>query len=563
MTESTDTFGNTVATATPIALGDVIQGSINTEGDLDHFSLTLTGGTQYYLLLSSDRSDGDSLSGNFGTPDLSVFNAAITSVPLQNGKAWDDETAAMAFTPEDDGTYVIRVSELLDLATGEYTFQIIEATTPDDHSSIWQEATALTLEVEQSGEFELAYDRDWFSINLAAGVEYTVEVSEISDADGFISSLIPAQTTLRVYDGDGNASSIIATRTQESGAVSYTFTAETSEQHYLEVADFRDAYTGTYTIEVSSGSGNAPTNGEATLEGTGFVGTNINANVSSIEDADGIDNISYQWRADLTPIIGATSNSLEISDALAISVIDVIVTVTDDKGVVTVLPPSERILTSNSAEIGTEDNDRLDGSALSDIIKGLGGNDRINTFASNDLIDGGEGNDRIKSGSGDDIVEGREGNDRINTGGGDDFARGGTENDRIKGGGGDDDLNGDFGRDRVQGGSGDDLLGGGWGKDKLNGGSGSDVLIGGIGNDKLTGGGGADIFQFEEGDGEDTITDFTIGTDTIRIIDGPGRFRRLEITDTDDGALVDYETGGFIVEGVAAADLSSSDFEML
>ena len=47
----------------------------------------------------------------------------------------------------------------------------------------------------------------------------------------------------------------------------------------------------------------------------------------------------------------------------------------------------------------------------------------------------------------------------------------------------------------------------------LNGGANDDDLIGQDGDDTLTGGSGADEFVFDDGDGDDTVTDFQNGSD--------------------------------------------------
>ncbi|HZF44523.1 MAG TPA: M10 family metallopeptidase C-terminal domain-containing protein [Sphingomonadaceae bacterium] len=71
---------------------------------------------------------------------------------------------------------------------------------------------------------------------------------------------------------------------------------------------------------------------------------------------------------------------------------------------------------------------------------------------------------------------------------------------------------------RLFGGLGNDVLIGGAGNDSIRGGAGDDRLSGGAGVDTLTGGSGSDIFVFADAsyrNGNDTITDFVIGTDRI------------------------------------------------
>ncbi|WP_081402834.1 CARDB domain-containing protein [Scytonema hofmannii] len=99
-----------------------------------------------------------------------------------------------------------------------------------------------------------------------------------------------------------------------------------------------------------------------------------------------------------------------------------------------------------------------------------------------------------------DILIGRNGNDILNGRKGNDLLIGGALNDTLIGG---------TGRDTLDGGTGDDTL---------LGGSGNDTLIGGFGNDVLTGGAGADIFVLNNPNtGVDSITDFSVVDDTLRV----------------------------------------------
>jgi Ca2+-binding RTX toxin-like protein len=128
---------------------------------------------------------------------------------------------------------------------------------------------------------------------------------------------------------------------------------------------------------------------------------------------------------------------------------------------------------------GDNDNNRLIGTPLNDILKGGGGNDLIVSGFGKaqfgvDWLEGGDGDDRLISGSG---------------------------NDRLVGG---------SGNDWLKAGKGDDSLQGGDGNDRLIGNAGHDVIVGGSGNDRLTGGRGRDTFVYSSlTDGTDTITDFS------------------------------------------------------
>jgi Ca2+-binding RTX toxin-like protein len=97
---------------------------------------------------------------------------------------------------------------------------------------------------------------------------------------------------------------------------------------------------------------------------------------------------------------------------------------------------------------------------------------------------------------------------------------GGAGNDVIYGSRGNDTLNGGAGDDAIYGGRGNDTLYGGAGNDTLDGGAGDDTLYGGVGNDTLTGGAGKDTFVYANGDGNDTVKDYTAGQDTLEFSDG-------------------------------------------
>ncbi|MGF1719042.1 hypothetical protein L4D20_03240 [Vibrio kyushuensis] len=85
--------------------------------------------------------------------------------------------------------------------------------------------------------------------------------------------------------------------------------------------------------------------------------------------------------------------------------------------------------------------------------------------------------------------------------------------------GGADHIRGGQGDDIIKGQRGDDILEGNRGDDTINGGRGDDLLFGGVGDDTLTGGNGADTFSMRvTNGGNNTITDFKLGEDTLELV---------------------------------------------
>ena len=131
---------------------------------------------------------------------------------------------------------------------------------------------------------------------------------------------------------------------------------------------------------------------------------------------------------------------------------------------------------------------------------------------------------------------------------------GGDRNDFFASGGG---------NDRLGGGAGNDTLLGGDGNDTIDGGAGNDRLIGGDGNDTLTGGSEADVFVFfadglsPSGTGQDSITDFEIGTDQIELFGVPSADPAdLLITeDQNADALINIAGGSIALVGVSPTDV--------
>ena len=110
---------------------------------------------------------------------------------------------------------------------------------------------------------------------------------------------------------------------------------------------------------------------------------------------------------------------------------------------------------------------------------------------------------------------GGDGNDYMVCGLSNSYLYGESGNDELYGDQGNDYLDGGIGNDILNGYGGNDTLYGGTGDDRLFGGNGDDELHGGSGNDTLYGGTGGDVFWYDGGN--DTIYDYEVGTDIIRL----------------------------------------------
>ncbi|MBU2580479.1 MAG: hypothetical protein KJ622_02010, partial [Alphaproteobacteria bacterium] len=197
------------------------------------------------------------------------------------------------------------------------------------------------------------------------------------------------------------------------------------------------------------------------------------------------------------------------------------------------------------------------GSAFADELLGSSGNDRLRGQGGNDFIDGRGGIDRVEylNDGADVIVDlraGAIGEGTAQDGYGTTDTLVGIEN--ILGAvAGNDQLFGDAGNNEIRGEGGNDLI---------DGGAGDDRLLGGFGDDEQTGGAGFDQFEYFGGDGNDTITDFTVGEDVVRLRGGTGVTDFSDLVVSDDGngnahvTLLDGSTITLLGHAPGAVDAS-------
>ncbi len=203
--------------------------------------------------------------------------------------------------------------------------------------------------------------------------------------------------------------------------------------------------------------------------------------------------------------------------------------------------------TGNDTIAGGGGSDTLNSGYGEDLIYGNQGADSMLGGGGRDTLFGGQDGDVLLGGNDNDLLYGNKGADTISGGGNDDVLFGGQDNDILYGNAGNDSLFGNLGADTLCGGQGNDTLAGGDGADRIEGNRGDDVLSGGA---------GADTFVFSFGDGNETVTDFAAGTDTLALQNGLGVSGGAE---SGGNTLVTFSDGGTVtVIGVSKTDLAAA-----
>jgi len=112
----------------------------------------------------------------------------------------------------------------------------------------------------------------------------------------------------------------------------------------------------------------------------------------------------------------------------------------------------------------------------------------------------------------------------------------------------------------IFGGAGNDTIWAANGNDIIDGGSGNDTIFGGSGNDTLIGGTGSDIFQFTATAGNDTITDFSLTDDSIKLYFRDVDNNTVDSLSLDNGVLtwgVDNTNNNVVID--LSNTIASSD----
>ena len=243
-----------------VAVGGSATGEIESADDHDLFAVELEAGKTYQIDMSGEFTGGGTLyhphlravydaDGN----NMGVSDPVIIIPTYYNGElifAGEDEQAF--FTPDEDGTYYLAVSNFFSGTTGTYTVQVTEI--EDDFPETVDTTGTVEVGGTATGELQYETDRDWFAVELTAGETYKVELLGGRGKGGTLQD----PYIRGIHDANGRLISYADTTDYASGPHSNSevlFTPREDGTYYVAAGSYmsgeREEDVGTYTLQVS------------------------------------------------------------------------------------------------------------------------------------------------------------------------------------------------------------------------------------------------------------------------------------------------------------------------
>jgi hypothetical protein len=250
-----DDYGDTTATATAMALNTTVHGQTTHVQDIDMLKVTLKAGVTYNLKLWPDSA-------------YSTANAtsAWFSVSGQDGATGITVARAdTGFTPATDGAYYIAIKAGSDKPEN-YLFSATIA--PDDYSANAASTGRLTLNGTAKGTLELSGDRDWFALDMTAGMTYGLALKY---GAGVTLSPSANQIALKLVDAQGHTLTS-ATPSDFSNDPVLSYTATASGKFYVEIGGGAGTYLLGSSLVQHDDAGNTPATAAVLPTGTAING---------------------------------------------------------------------------------------------------------------------------------------------------------------------------------------------------------------------------------------------------------------------------------------------------
>ena len=208
-------------------------------------------------------------------PILTILDSNGSQI-AQNDDGGNSFESSLTYSPSTSGDFFIEAGAFSPSLTGTYQLDVTDVTVQDDHPDNIGGNTTLSVGTNQSGNLEIANDSDVFSLDVEAGVTYTI------DQKGFWSSVGNLRDPLLTLKDSAGA---ILSQNDDGGfrlESQIIFTPISTETVYVEAGAF-GTRTGTYEISVGA-SGTSADNDVADTPSLGL--TSIIPGISQTGDVE-------------------------------------------------------------------------------------------------------------------------------------------------------------------------------------------------------------------------------------------------------------------------------------
>lgn len=248
-------IGNDASTRARLAPGRDVSGTLEQEGDVDWYRLSVRSGQRYRITLNGG--DGE---GQLGDPTLRLLDASGGEL-LVNDDA-EGLNSMIEYAPPANGTVFVEAGAFGGALTGAYTLAVAAETAPTDNTAATTHTRGrLALGESLSSEIAFAGDSDWYRVRLEAGHSYRFSLSGSGDAP-------LADPLLTLHSADGEQ--VAVDDDGGEGLNAYLeFTAPTTGNYFVEAHGFDQSATGAYTLSAIAGDIPADASTDAVLSAEG------------------------------------------------------------------------------------------------------------------------------------------------------------------------------------------------------------------------------------------------------------------------------------------------------
>ena len=218
---------NSVEGATPMTVGELMQGTVDYDGDNDVFAFEVEEGVLYQI---------DVGLGTLSDSWLELYDSDEFQLASNDDRGDGSLASRIFWEAPSSGEYYAAVGGY---GVGSYTLTVSALDVVDDHANSVEGATVVTDGEAMQGALDYDGDEDFFTFEAEEGKVYQIDVDLGTLPDSW----------LDIYDSDGFQIASNDDRDDDSLASRIVWEAPSSGEYYAAVGGFG---TGSYTLTVEA-----------------------------------------------------------------------------------------------------------------------------------------------------------------------------------------------------------------------------------------------------------------------------------------------------------------------